>query len=136
MYASLPTVRAAAMLAHADLPALPSGVSTVKHCRWWCPDQTDEYVRFTAEPNAAETFVRETIATCETAGEITADTGAPAWYADEWTRLSRRRAFRSFDDRGMVTLHLATDEAGVVLIHRRRMLLPSSERDPVESALK
>jgi hypothetical protein len=130
MHGSLPGVRAAAMLAHADLPALPSGADTVKHCRWWCPDQADEYVRFAAEPNAAEAFVRETTAAYETAGEITADSDAPAWYADDWARLSRRHAFRSFDDRGIVTLHLATGEAGVVLIHRRWMLLPPSERKP------
>ncbi len=59
IYPSLPGVRARALLVRIGTAALPPSARDVRIATWWCPDQTDIYIRFAADRNDIARFLDE-----------------------------------------------------------------------------
>ena len=136
VYRSLPAVRAAAVLARAELPALPQSAHGIKHCGFWGPDQEDDFVRFAAKPEEVEAFVQAVTTGRTSREEIGPRVSGPTWYEQERAARSRQYVSRSLDDDGLVTLRVAVSDMHVVLIHCGRIQIPPSERDDVKSLLE
>jgi hypothetical protein len=59
LYGAAPAVRARAMLARADLAALPESATALRIYEWSSPFSGEEFLRFAAEPNDIERFLDE-----------------------------------------------------------------------------
>jgi hypothetical protein len=131
LYGSLPRVRARSILAFAELAPLPSSADRVRVCTAWCPDQSDAYVRFHADPNGIERFLGESAALRDVAceelrGEDAAlETlpeslfGGPSWYAGDVTgRMWRYSSNR--DSRGEYLIVTVDDVDRMVYIAAQR----------------
>ncbi|MDY0357677.1 MAG: hypothetical protein RBR19_17475 [Sedimentisphaerales bacterium] len=58
-YTSTPSVRAKALLSRAELAPLPESATGIRVYEWSSPFSGEEFLRFSAEPNDVEKFLRE-----------------------------------------------------------------------------
>lgn len=112
LYRSSPAVRVRVFLSYADFASLPPSAAEIRLRTYWWPDEADAYVRFRAEAEDIERYLRASPVLQDAKWEPPStertrfphDLAGPAWYRQEIKESMRRCVVRLEGKRCTVTV--------------------------------